>query len=215
MNVNQLFGFFNNKIESGWNTLNAQLTYASATTISSSMNLTNTIPRCAKFRWKQGGNYKYAYVVNITSTTLTILAGSDYSVANTTITDAAWSVSDPAIGFPSKFNYVPTIVSGFGSITSLGTCVTKFFIINSNLHFNEVINIVTNGTGTNHIKSTIPMPMGGPDDIPIFGRENAINGKPLMGRAEVTSNNLLVWNFDMVYPGIDGAQLIIQGNYPI
>jgi hypothetical protein len=144
MNVNQLFGFFNNKIESGWNTLNAQLTYASATTISSSMNLTNTIPRCAKFRWKQGGNYKYAYVVNITSTTLTILAGSDYSVANTTITDAAWSVSDPAIGFPSKFNYVPTIVSGFGSITSLGTLT--FVKLFPHLHINpaKIIHLTYN-----------------------------------------------------------------------
>jgi hypothetical protein len=42
---------------SGWNPITATLTYASATTINTSVDLTGVIPLYAKFRYKQGGSY--------------------------------------------------------------------------------------------------------------------------------------------------------------
>jgi hypothetical protein len=199
----------------GWNSVNATLTYASATTINSSADLTGIIPRCAKFRWKQGGDYKFAYLVNITSNLWTILAGSDYSVANATITDAAWSVSDPAIGFPKVFNFTPTVTSFSGSFTSLGTCLFPFFIANNRVYFDINISIVTNGTAAGDVETTLPLPIAGATDIFAGGREWVVSGRLLTGRLVRSMQRLLISNSDATYPGGNGYSLILSGSYPI
>jgi hypothetical protein len=151
----------------------------------------------------------------VTATVLTILAGSDYSVTNATITNVAWSVSDPAVGFPKVFNYTPTITSYSGTFTTLGTCIFPFCIANNRLYFDENISIVTNGTAAGDIESTLPLPIAGATDVFAGGREWNVAGKLLTGRLVRSMNKILISNSDATYPGGNGYALILSGNYPI
>lgn len=97
--------------ELGWTSAGETWVYASATTFTvAGVDVTEKYPVGTKIRWKQGGSYKYAYVVTrafSTNTTITIAAGSDYSIANSTITDNYFSYASVATGFPGAFNYNP------------------------------------------------------------------------------------------------------------
>jgi hypothetical protein len=62
-----------------------------------------------KFRLKQGGDYKYFYVISVTELTLTLNAGDDYTLAVGAVTDLAYSrVSNP-LGHPGVFTYTPSL----------------------------------------------------------------------------------------------------------
>lgn len=69
-----------------------------------------------KLRFKQGGAYKYFYVLTssyaASDTTITVTGGSDYSVANAAITDFYYSYAATPQGHPIWFNWVTT-ASGF------------------------------------------------------------------------------------------------------
>lgn len=70
-------------------------------------------------RLKQGGSYKYFVVTSSsfsTDTTVNIMAGSDYTLANAAITDNYYSYQVDPQGWPGWFNYVPT-VTGYGTPT--------------------------------------------------------------------------------------------------
>jgi hypothetical protein len=90
--------------DTGW-------TYASATTFTKAGDFTAIFRKGTKLRYKQGGAYKYAYVTASSlaagTTTITCTGGSDYSLANAAITDAAYSHIENPEGFPLQFNYTP------------------------------------------------------------------------------------------------------------
>jgi hypothetical protein len=125
----------------GWIPIDTTLTYASATTMNSSADLTGTIPQYAKIRWKQGGGYKYAYLTSIAATLWTINGGSDYTVANTAITDVAWSAADNLAGFPETINYN----AQWGGFSSISTKESSFRIQGRLL----VLTIAVNGLSNN------------------------------------------------------------------
>jgi hypothetical protein len=56
-------------------------------------------------------------LANITASLWTINGGSDYTVANTAITDVSWSISNNPTGFPAWINYAFN-PDGFASFTS-------------------------------------------------------------------------------------------------
>jgi hypothetical protein len=127
---------------SGWNPISAALSYASPTTMNINTDMTGVVPKYVKLRWKQGTSFKYAYLVNITAALWTINTNLDYSVANAPITDVAWSISDPAIGFPKSFNYTPSFTN---FVLGNGVLFAKAFIANG--YAEEIIQI-TFGTTT-------------------------------------------------------------------
>lgn len=92
----------------------AAWTYASATTINVPSGAASIYAIGDKARLKQGGGYKYFYVVGIADTLLTVTGGSDYSVANEGITDSYYSHAASPVGFPNRFSYncSPTGFSG-------------------------------------------------------------------------------------------------------
>jgi hypothetical protein len=55
-----------------------------------------------KIRLKQGGSYKYFYVSVVGSGSIALQAGTDYTLTDTTITDAYYSKGN-AVGFPGVF----------------------------------------------------------------------------------------------------------------
>jgi len=76
-----------------------------------------------KIRLQQdSGAYSYFYVTAASSATsiLTLTGGNDYSVASSPIIDFKVSRADSPFGFPSAFNYSPTI-TGFSVTPSGGT----------------------------------------------------------------------------------------------
>ena len=61
-----------------------------------------------KIRLKQGAGYKYYIVASLTSTVLTVVINTDYTVANSAITNVAYSFQDNPYGWPNEFKYTPT-----------------------------------------------------------------------------------------------------------
>jgi len=94
---------------SGWIEIpDGSWSYASATTITVPSGAASIYAVGDLIRLKQGGAYKYYYVVGIADTVLTVTGGTDYTVANATITDVAYCKGG-GVGHPGKFSYTPTI----------------------------------------------------------------------------------------------------------
>jgi hypothetical protein len=162
----------------GWNPVNAALSYASATTMNINADLTLVIPKYAKVRWRQGGAYKYAYITDITATLWTINAGIDYSVADTPITDVAWSVANPAIGFPGYFNWLPEYIASGGMTGTIDTVVSSTFsIIACYVYFDIHVTGTLSGTASNYLGLSVP---------PIDAKD--IGGMMAYGRIDFSSS---------------------------
>lgn len=106
----------------------------SATTITVTTDATTYYSVGDRIRLKQGGSYKYFYIVGVASTTLTITGGSDYTLTNADITDVEVSKEVAPLGFPVAFAYTPSW-SGFSVNPSGG--VIRFSLVGNvcRLHF--------------------------------------------------------------------------------
>lgn len=111
--------------EDGWQRANETWTYASASTI--------TVPSGAASKYQKGDRLKftqttvkYAVVVGVADTVLTIAVNTDYTVANAAITLNYYSHQLSPLGYPTWFTFTPTETSGSG--LSGGTRVGKFKI---------------------------------------------------------------------------------------
>lgn len=93
-------------------------TYVSATSMTVVGDYTAVVPVGSKLRLKQGGGYKYFYIISAVFaagvTTFGITAGIDFTLANAAITDAYFSVAECPIGHPCRFDFDP-VLSGFSS----------------------------------------------------------------------------------------------------
>lgn len=116
----------------GWNLVSDTWSYSASNKITVPSGAQSKYPNYCKIRWKQGGAFKYAYAKATSDTELTIYAGSDYSVANSAITDVYYSVSECPLGFPEQFNWNPTY-AGF-STDPTNTC-SRFSIIGKKVFF--------------------------------------------------------------------------------
>lgn len=105
----------------GWNLDADTWVYVSATSFKiAGKNVTARFPTGTKIKVVQGGIAAYFFVTGAafsTDTTVTINAGSDYSLSNTAITSPSYSYETCPQGFPSWFNYSPTLAG----LTSVGT----------------------------------------------------------------------------------------------
>ena len=87
-------------------------TYVSATSFEvSGKDVRYRFPKGTKIKLVQSGATKYFYVTAATfstDTTITITGGSDYSLANATISGHAYSYAAAPQDFPQWFNFTPT-----------------------------------------------------------------------------------------------------------
>lgn len=90
----------------------ATLSYSSATVMNTSSDLRPYVSRGTKLMLTNTTT-KYFYVVAISSTTITVTGGSDYTLANAAIT-GYFSHAESPISFPQLFNYSPTF-TGFSA----------------------------------------------------------------------------------------------------
>ena len=94
----------------GWSSISDSWTYASATTITVPSGATSIYSVGDKIKLTQT-TVKYFYVVGVADTLLTVTGGSDYTVANATITSPYYSHQSNPVGFPQYFSYTPTGIS--------------------------------------------------------------------------------------------------------
>jgi hypothetical protein len=137
----------------GWIPTLESWSYASATTITVPSDATIKYNIGDKIRLRQGGSYKYFYIVGVSSTTLTVTGGSDYSVANAIITDNYFSRVVSPLDFPQWFNYDATY-TGFSSDPT--SVASKFCIIGRQVTYYHH----EGGTGTsNNTSFTVSLPV--------------------------------------------------------
>lgn len=120
-----------------WREISGTFTYASTSTINTPSDLTNFVQKGMPIRWKQGGGYKYGNVKGITSSLITILTNNDYTVANSAITDFAYSPSFSPVGFPESFSFTLGWSSDSNPQPSYGNATLSMWykVISSGLYY--------------------------------------------------------------------------------
>jgi hypothetical protein len=144
----------------GWTPCAETWTYASATTIN--------VPAGAASKYSVGDKIKltqttvkYFYIVTVADTLLTVTGGSDYTVANATISNNYYSKSSSPVGFPNWFNFAPgRAVSGGTAPTYTAEDVSKFTMNGREVSWRIVWYNSTGGTagsGTNSLTWNLPV----------------------------------------------------------
>lgn len=138
-----------NNLLTGWITVSDTWVYASASTFTiAGVDRTAIYQKGTRLRFKQGGAYKYAVVVNSsfsTNTTVTIAVNTDYTIANAAITDNYYSYQVSPEGYPDWFSYTATL-TGFSAnpaFLSKFSIIGTTCIVNHTSYFNGTSNATT------------------------------------------------------------------------
>ena len=191
---------------SGWERLPGTLTYASATTINSSVDLTGVLQKGDKLKLNNTST-KYFYVVSLTSSVITVTGGSDYTVANSAITAPFFSKVESPQGFPLYFSYTPTVTSSTGTLTTK-SATGVFSIHHGTVTAIIAVSITDKGTGDGGIVATLPVnsAQGGT----AVGRETLVNGFLCSGSFFTTSISILKYdNTSIIANGISIPMTVI------
>lgn len=142
-----------------WVEVSESWTYASALTITVPTDATTRYQKTMKIRLKQGGAYKYFVVRSLTSTVLTLIASTDYTLVNAAITNVAISFSNKPLGWPDKFNFATTVTFDGGSTnpTSLTVNSAYWRVIGSDW-FVTIVGALVLGSG-NRARSIFTIPV--------------------------------------------------------
>jgi hypothetical protein len=104
----------------GWVACSETWTRTGNHTFTVSGDVTAKYRKGTKIRYRDGGSDEYGVIGSSThssgTTTVNLIVNTDYAMAAATITDTYISYIDNPIGFPTKFEYSPTI-SGDSSMT--------------------------------------------------------------------------------------------------
>ena len=140
----------------GWVEVSGWL-YASATTITVPAGAALIYAVGDQVRLKQGGAYKYFSIIAVADTLLTVTGGSDFSVANAAITDAAFSKGG-GVGHPVYFNYSPTVTYSGGTTNPTSFSFTLRFCVNRRTVFVQGLATLIRGSG-DRTRTTITLPI--------------------------------------------------------
>jgi hypothetical protein len=118
-------------------------------------------------------------------------------------------VSNNIDGIEGWVNYTPTITSGIGTFTTLGTVTGKYRVLDKQLYVTISIPIVTNGSAAGSTLASIPF--NAQSTCVLTGRENAATGWQLQGIILAGQNTISITKYDNTYVGNDGYTLFITG----
>jgi len=149
-------------IEKGWIPADETWTYASSTTFTISGDKTGKYQKGDKIRYKQGGDWKYGYIIGVSysspNTTITVTGGSDYSLADAAITDNYYSKVENPQGFPQWFNWTPTYNAlGDMTYTSVTTEIAKLRVDKATITLIVFAEGTTGGTASSGISVSLPV----------------------------------------------------------
>ena len=149
----------------GWIFANESWAYASATTI--------TVPSGAASKYQKGDKIKitqttvkYFYIIGVADTVLTVTGGSDYTVANTAITEEWYSKVASPIGFPNGFAFTSAITVSSGGVISASELVVGSLAIQGAVATYNISLTVTFSTAPAAIEGIkITLPVGTKDAL--------------------------------------------------
>lgn len=104
----------------GWVHVTDSWSYASSTTVTVPTDATTKYSVGDKIKFDNSST-KYFYVTAVSSTVLTLSGGTDYTVANSAISNVYYSKASTPLSFPQWFSYTPTwtnLTIGNGSQTN-------------------------------------------------------------------------------------------------
>jgi len=186
----------------GWIAAGETWTYASASTFTVTGDVTGKCQKGDKVKLTQT-TAKYFYVLSASysapSTTVTVIAGTSYTVADAAITSPYYSHEANPIGFPSFFTYTPVASATVGAFTTT-TCSGKFSINGGVITAHNSIQINSIGTASGNLLVTLPLTPSGSGAV--FGRESAATGVALCGY--VSTNVSVVFRYDNSFAGQNG-----------
>jgi len=149
-----------------WQTANQTWARASSTTITVPAGAASIYSVGDKIRFKQNaGTYVYFYVVAVADTVLTLTGGTDYTVANETITANDYSKLTSPVGFPQSFAFT-TVPSGWSG-TPTQSC--RFSLNGMVLHFEYSVSGTSNNVATS---ITLPIASKRASDSHCVGEDN-------------------------------------------
>jgi hypothetical protein len=128
-------------MSTGWIEDSVTWTYNQSVVFSRTGASYTLFPRGTKIRFKQGGDYKYAYIIFISGSLVQTIGDT---FANAVITDVAYSYASTPQGFPQWFPWTPTF-TGF----SAAPTGDHFFTINGSVCTCQVYEVsgTSNATG--------------------------------------------------------------------
>lgn len=113
-------------------------------------------------------------------------------------TSAAWTA------------YTPTITTGAGTITTLGTVTGRYRQDGKTLFLEAVVPITTNGTGATDLRITIPSGMTAAADATLPGTETN-TGTMVHGYIASGASLLVTRTYGATYPGGSGNRIVVSG----
>lgn len=148
--------------ESGWIERSETWTRTGSHTFTISGDVTAVFRKGTKIRYKDGGTYEYGVVASSTysapDTTITLITNDDYAMAAAAITDKAISFAENPEGFPSSFNYTPTLsATGSMTIASSTVNIARWWTSGAHCHFIVDISVSFNGTASTGFLVTTPV----------------------------------------------------------
>lgn len=126
----------------GWIEVDESWAYASSSTVTVSTDATTRFQVGDKIKF-DNSTTKYFYIKTVASTTLTLNAGSVYTVANSAISNIYLSRADRAFGFPASFTFAGS-PTGFSADPA--SAVYNFSIENGHC----IINVYQGNAGTSN-----------------------------------------------------------------
>lgn len=127
----------------------------------------------------------------------------------------ATTINGAALDNLAWTTWVSTVTPQAGSITTLGTIVSRYKQIGKIVHFCISIPITTNGTGSGYVNATLPVVAANFANQSAVGRDNGLTGKNLGARIVLNTSNLQLTFYDGTYPGANGATLDASGFYEV
>lgn len=145
----------NDAMDRGWERLSGTWTYASITTVTVASGAAAIYRIGDYIRWKNGGVYRYGTLKTVADTVLTIFMNDNYLFSNAAITDIWISRAANPWGFPSYFDFTPTITCGAGVPTTV-TVTQKYRVQNGTVFICGTFSVTNKGTATGYLGISLP-----------------------------------------------------------
>ena len=155
------------QLKDGWIPVSGTWTYKTATTITVPSGAASIYKVGMGIRLTQSSTVKYFYIVKVENALLTITGGSDYTLANATISAVSYTnTPDTAIGFPRVFQYTTTIT---GYTTNPKTATLEFKMIGNCVYVATYNRIDGNDSNTTGLTFTLPVSAYDSQPVTAFG----------------------------------------------
>jgi hypothetical protein len=127
-------------------------------TVTVATDATTRFQKGDKIKFTQSATVKYFYITAVTSTTITITGGTDYTLTNSAISNIFLSRIENPFGFPSWFNWTPSYsANGSMTWTSVSTTRSVFYLVKTTVFIEIYALGTTGGTVSTQLIFSLPI----------------------------------------------------------